>query len=82
LVAAASDARKATSTEGYRVEDGLVMQTLDRWAKRPHEDCSAALVPPGAAWLREAAPAAFALARLGLERWRRGEAGELELSYL
>jgi tRNA threonylcarbamoyladenosine biosynthesis protein TsaB len=82
LVAVTWDARKGKVYSAvYNVERGGVLETPVPIEKRSLEDFEK-IVPDGALWVRDEAPGGLALARLGLERFRRGEDGELELSYL
>ncbi len=81
-VAVTWDARKGSVYCAlYTVEGGFIHQTPVPIGKRSLEDFEK-LVPDGATWVRDEAPGGLALARLGLERFRPGQVGELELSYL
>ena len=81
-VAATWDARKGcVYCALYTVEGGFIHQAPVPVGKRSLEDFEK-LVPDGAIWVRDEAPSGLALARLGLERFSRGQVGELELSYL
>jgi tRNA threonylcarbamoyladenosine biosynthesis protein TsaB len=82
LVAVTCDARKGNVYSAvYRTAHGLILETPVPIEKRTLENFEK-LVPDGAIWVRDKAPSGLVLARLGLERYRRGEVGELELSYL
>ncbi len=82
LVAATWDARKGNVYSAvYRVVNGVILETPVPIEKRSLEDFEK-IVPDGAIWVRDEAPSGLVLARLGLERFKRGEVGELELSYL
>lgn len=81
LIAVTLDARKGMVYSAvYRVQDGVILETLVDVAKRPLEEF-AALVPSEAIWLRDAAPDGLALARLGLAAQQRGQTS-VEISYL
>lgn len=82
LIAVTWDARKGKVYSAvYRVARGLILETPVPIEKRALEDFGT-LVPDGAIWVRDEPPGGIALARLGLERFRQGQVGELELSYL
>ena len=81
VIAVTLDARKGMVYSAvYRVQDQVILETLVEIAKRPLEEF-AALAPPDAIWLRDAAPDGLALARLGLAAQQRGQTS-LEISYL
>jgi tRNA threonylcarbamoyladenosine biosynthesis protein TsaB len=82
LVAVTWDARKGNVYSAvYCVAHGSILETPVGIEKRTLENFEK-LIPDGALLVRDEAPSGIALARLGLERFRRGEIGELELSYL
>lgn len=81
LIAVTVDARKGNVYSAlYRVQDGLILETLLEVDKRALEAFQA-LAPKDAVWLRDEAPSGAALARLGAQRQARGE-HRLEISYL
>jgi tRNA threonylcarbamoyl adenosine modification protein YeaZ len=82
LVAVTWDARKGNVYSAvYRVERGSILETPVAIEKRSLKEF-VKIAPDGAVWASDEAPSGLALARLGLDRFRRGEVGELELSYL
>jgi tRNA threonylcarbamoyl adenosine modification protein YeaZ len=81
VVAVSLDARRGNVYSAiYKVKNGQILETLQGVEKRKLEDFQA-LIPEDAIKLSDAAPSALALARLGLERFKRGET-ELILEYL
>lgn len=81
VIAVTLDARKGMVYSAvYRVQNGVILETLVQIAKRPLEEF-AALVPSDAIWLRDTAPDGLALARLGLAAQQRGQTS-VEISYL
>ncbi len=81
LVAVTLDARKAQVYSAvYRVEAGRILETVIGIEKRLLSNFEA-MIPAQTAWQRDTAPSGLGLARLGLERWSRGERG-VEISYL
>ncbi len=82
FVAVTWDARKGNVYSAvYHVSNGVILETPVGIEKRTLEHFEK-IAPDGAFWVRDEAPSGLALARLGLERFKRGEIGELELSYL
>jgi tRNA A37 threonylcarbamoyladenosine modification protein TsaB len=80
-VAVSVDARRGNVYSAiYRVLDGQILETFHGIEKRSLEDFQA-LIPSDAVKLEDVPPSALALARLGLERFKRGET-ELTLEYL
>ena len=80
-IAVSLDARRGNVYGAiYHVSNGKILEILARVEKRPLEDFQA-LIPEHAVKLEDLAPSALALARLGLERFKRGEQ-DLVLEYL
>ena len=81
VIAVTLDARKGMVYSAvYRVQNGVILETLVGIAKRPLEEFTA-LAPSDAIWLRDVAPDGLALARLGLAAQQRGQTS-VEISYL
>jgi tRNA threonylcarbamoyladenosine biosynthesis protein TsaB len=81
VVAVSLDARRGNVYSAiYQVLNGSILEVLSAVEKRTLEDFQA-LIPVNAIKLSDAAPNPLALARLGLERFKRGET-ELVLEYL
>ncbi len=81
IVAVSLDARRGNVYSAiYRVLNGRILEVLSAVEKRSLEDFQA-LIPENAIKLSDVAPNPLALARLGLERFKRGET-ELTLEYL
>jgi tRNA threonylcarbamoyladenosine biosynthesis protein TsaB len=81
VVAVSLDARRGNVYSAiYQVLNGKILETLHGVEKRTLEDFQA-LIPENAIRLEDTAPNPLALARLGLERFKRGET-ELTLEYL
>jgi tRNA threonylcarbamoyladenosine biosynthesis protein TsaB len=81
VIAVTFDARKGSVySAAYRVHEGRILETLLAPEKRELEVFKSR-VPPEATWLEDSAPSGLALARLGFERFERGERG-VEISYL
>ena len=90
LVAVTLDARKdnvygavyrVTGDVSGGVSGGSMLEVIVPTGKYALESFTK-LVPDGATWLQDVSPSGLALARLGLERFERGEESKLELSYL
>ena len=80
-VAVRLDARRGTVYSAiYQVLNGRILEVLSVVEKRVLKDFQA-LIPSNAIELSDVAPNPLALARLGLERFKRGET-ELTLEYL
>jgi tRNA threonylcarbamoyladenosine biosynthesis protein TsaB len=81
VVAVSLDARRGNVYSAiYQVLNGRTLEILHGVEKRVLEEFQA-LIPENAIKLKDAAPNPLALARLGLERFKRGET-ELTLEYL
>jgi tRNA threonylcarbamoyladenosine biosynthesis protein TsaB len=81
VVAVSLDARRGNVYSAiYHVLNGRILEVLHGVEKRSLEDFQA-LIPEHAIKLSDVAPNPLALARLGLERFKRGET-ELTLEYL
>jgi tRNA threonylcarbamoyladenosine biosynthesis protein TsaB len=81
VVAVSLDARRGNVYSAiYQVLNGRILEVLNGVEKRILEDFQA-LIPNDAVKLEDVPPSALALARLGLERFKRGET-ELTLEYL
>jgi tRNA threonylcarbamoyl adenosine modification protein YeaZ len=81
IVAVSLDARRGNVYSAiYQVLNGKILETMQGVEKRALEDFRA-FIPENAIKLEDAVPGALALARLGLERFKRGET-ELTLEYL
>ncbi len=81
VVAVSLDARRGNVYSAiYQVLNGKILEVLNGVEKRTLEDFRA-LIPENAIKLEDAAPNPLVLARLGLERFKRGET-ELTLEYL
>jgi tRNA threonylcarbamoyladenosine biosynthesis protein TsaB len=81
ITAVSLDARRGNVYSAiYQVLNGRILETLHGVEKRSLEDFEA-LIPQHAIQLSDVAPNPLALARLGLERFKRGET-ELTLEYL
>jgi tRNA threonylcarbamoyladenosine biosynthesis protein TsaB len=81
VVAVSLDARRGNVYSAiYQVLNGRILETLNGVEKRILEDFQA-LIPNDAVKLEDVPPNPLALARLGLERFKRGET-ELVLEYL
>ncbi len=81
VVAVSLDARRGNVYSAmYQVSNGRILEVLQGVEKRSLEDFQA-LIPENAIKLEDVAPNPLALARLGLERFKRGET-ELMLEYL
>lgn len=81
VVAVSLDARRGNVYSAiYQVLNGRILEVLSVVEKRVLEDFQA-LIPEHAIQLSDVAPNPLALARLGLERFKRGKT-ELTLEYL
>jgi tRNA threonylcarbamoyl adenosine modification protein YeaZ len=81
VVAVSLDARRGNVYSAiYKVKNGQILETLQVVDKRKLEDFQA-MIPEDAIKLSDVAPSPLALARLGLERFKRGEL-DLTLEYL
>jgi tRNA threonylcarbamoyladenosine biosynthesis protein TsaB len=81
VVAVSLDARRGNVYSAiYQVLNGRILEVLSAVEKRTLEDFQA-LIPENAIKLEDVAPNPLALARLGFERFKRGET-ELVLEYL
>ena len=81
IVAVSLDARRGNVYSAiYQVLNGRILEVLSVVEKRVLKDFQA-LIPENAIELSDVAPNPLALARLGLERFKRGET-ELTLEYL
>lgn len=81
VVAVSLDARRGNVYSAmYQVLNGSILEILHNVEKRSLEDFQA-LIPENAITLSDVAPNPLVLARLGLERFKRGET-ELMLEYL